>query len=320
MSGGKAGADRAAGAGVGTGSRGAASRTARSVDVRGEAQPERSSPSSAPPPAAPSLPTALVVLAKACRPGRVKTRLHPPLSLDDAALVAAASLDDTLAALSWARFDRRILCFDGVPAEAPAAAAGFELVPQAAGGLDDRIGAVLDLCGSRGERVVLVGMDTPQLDPALLDGLARARSWPVDAWLGPAEDGGFWLLALARADGDLVRGVEMSRDDTGERQLARLRAAGLRVGLLPTLRDIDGIADLAHVAGLIPGSATARAFARTRVPAGAGAEAAGADDAPDGAGAGAASIAGDRRAAGRDDRRSRDDRARSHAGSPSWAR
>lgn len=135
---------------------------------------------------------------------------------------------------------------------------------QAAGGLDERIAAVLDALA--GERVVLVGMDTPHLNVAVLDRLAR-EPWPADAWFGPADDGGFWLLGPAGSRGDVVRGVPMSRNDTGARQRARLIDAGLRIADLDAMRDIDTYEDLTHVAALVPGSATAGVLARLGSPA-----------------------------------------------------
>ena len=70
-----------------------------------------------------------------------------------------------------------------------------------------------------------------------------------------------WALGLRDPRGDLLRGVAMSQDDTGARTLARLRAAGLGVGLLPTLRDVDYIDDARRVAGLAPRTAFANALA-----------------------------------------------------------
>jgi glycosyltransferase A (GT-A) superfamily protein (DUF2064 family) len=191
--------------------------------------------------------TTLIVLAKECLPGKVKTRLHPPLSLEQAARLAAASLDDTLAQVAGLPATRRVLAFDGeVP---PAAAAGYDVVAQVEGGLDARIGAIFDNCT---EPAVLIGMDTPQVT---IDHLAPVFAvWPddVDAWFGPAADGGFWALALREPDGDLIRGVPMSRTDTGARQLERLQEAGLRVRMLATLTDVDHIDDAHAVAALAP--------------------------------------------------------------------
>lgn len=191
--------------------------------------------------------TILVVIAKECLPGKVKTRLHPPLSLIQAAELAAASLDDTLHAVATLPATRRILAFDG--AVPPGSAAGFEILPQVEGGLDERLAAVFDAVD---EPTVLIGMDTPQITRALLEPVFA--DWPddVDSWLGLAADGGFWALALAEPHGDLVRGIPMSRDDTGERQLDRLRAAGHRVRFLPTLRDVDTIHDAHVVARIAP--------------------------------------------------------------------
>jgi glycosyltransferase A (GT-A) superfamily protein (DUF2064 family) len=121
--------------------------------------------------------------------------------------------------------------------------------------LDRRIAAALAGAG-RDAPALLVGMDTPQLTPALLD--VRWRG--ADAVLGPAEDGGYWALGLrdpALAP-HVVHGVPMSTSDTGAEQLARLRAAGLRVRLLPVLRDVDTAADAAVVAATAPSTAFAR--------------------------------------------------------------
>lgn len=205
--------------------------------------------------------TALVVIAKECLPGMVKTRLSPPFSLGQAAQLASASLSDTLAAASAVNADRKILYFDGkiVPAEA----AGFEIVSQSGGALDERLAFIFDVLS---EPVFLVGMDTPQITPALIE--AACAQWPtnVDAWFGPATDGGFWALGLGRLPnrGAIVRGVPMSTDSTGQRQLERLERAELRVQILPQLTDVDTAETLIDVARLIPLSALSRALARVQ--------------------------------------------------------
>lgn len=201
--------------------------------------------------------TTLLVIAKEPRAGRVKTRLTPPCTPAQAAAVAAASLADTLAAVAAAPCARRILVLEGRLAGVPP---GFEVVPQGTGGLDERIAAAL---GRVEGPALLVGMDTPQLTPDLL----RVDWAGRDAWLGPACDGGFWALGLRRPDPCLVLGVAMSTPRTGADQYDRLRRAGLRVGLLPALRDVDTAADAAEVAALAPGTRFAREWAAQGHPA-----------------------------------------------------
>lgn len=218
----------------------------------------------------------VVVIAKECLPGRVKTRLHPALSFEGAAELASASLDDTLETVNslTARPARRILAFDGVTP--PAAAAGWEILPQVAGDLDERLAAIFDSCDAP---TLLVGMDTPQLSAELLapvfaDWAAAARPGPglrspaADAWFGPAADGGFWALGLNKPTGALIRGVAMSRDDTGATQLARLQDAGLRVRVLDTLTDVDTIEAAHDVAALAPDGRFAATLAALTAPAG----------------------------------------------------
>ncbi|MFJ8361813.1 DUF2064 domain-containing protein [Streptomyces sp. NPDC093984] len=188
----------------------------------------------------------LLVIAKEPVPGRVKTRLTPPYTPGEAAALAEAALTDTLDMMLQLPARRRVLVLDGVPG--PWLPPGFEVVPQASGGLDERIAAAFALCDGPS---LLVGMDTPQLTPHLLTDVGRDGH---DAWFGPAADGGFWALGFADPvrDGVLVRGVPMSTDRTGVIQRRRLTEAGLTVGELPLLRDVDTAADAASVAACCP--------------------------------------------------------------------
>lgn len=194
----------------------------------------------------------LVVVAKECVPGSVKTRLTPPLSPVGAARVAAASLDATLRVARTVRADRHVLFLQGA---APASAIGFEVLPQPSGPLDVRLAALFD---AMTDRTLLVGMDTPQLDACVLQSVLDDDSG-ADAWFGPATDGGFWALGMDDPRGDLIRGVGMSSDDTGAVQRGRLATAGLRIRDLPTITDVDTIESARQVAALLPGSSFAAA-------------------------------------------------------------
>jgi len=188
----------------------------------------------------------VLVLAKEPLPGRVKTRLCPPLTPEGAARLAAAALEDTLEVVRRVAVARRVLVLDGAY-DAP----GFEVQPQRGGPMPERLAAAFDDAGDL--PALLVGMDTPQLTPELLTEAVEALAGS-DAVLGTAPDGGWWLLGLRRPDGALLRDVPTSRDDTGARQLARLEHAGLSVRRLPELRDVDTIADALTVAALARGS------------------------------------------------------------------
>ena len=202
----------------------------------------------------------VIVIAKQPVPGRVNTRLVPPLTHGQVAELAAAALADTLDAVERCTAQRRVLAFAG---DARGwLRAGWQHVGQPEGGLGERL--VAAFAATRGP-AVLVGMDTPQLMPAQLHAFDPDR---FDACLGPARDGGYWAIGLADPScaGRAIRGVPMSTDHTGEVQLRRLNSLGLRVQLLEPLTDVDTI-DTAHeVARAAPHTRFAAAL--TSVPVG----------------------------------------------------
>jgi len=198
----------------------------------------------------------LIVIAKQPVPGRVKTRLVPPCTHEQAAALAEAALADTLHTILMVPAARRVLVLEGEPGSwLPS---GFEIVRQCSGPLDERLASAFAAVDGP---ALLVGMDTPQVTSGLL-----TVDWQAaDAWFGPATDGGFWALGLRVPDPALLRGVPMSTPSTGAVQRARLLAAGLRVAYLPQLRDVDTAADAVAVAREAPQS---RFAARARKLAG----------------------------------------------------
>lgn len=193
-------------------------------------------------------PEQVLVLAKAPVPGRVKTRLHTAYTPEDAAALADAALRDTLDATAICRARRRLVALDG---EAGSwSSDDLEVVAQVPGSFAQRLdGAWSHVTGP----CVQIGMDTPQVTPALLDEGLEALTHPrIDAVLGPALDGGWWALGLPAPVPGVFDGVAMSADDTGDQQLATLRRLGLRVHLLPTLRDLDRPDDVTAIAAAHP--------------------------------------------------------------------
>lgn len=191
----------------------------------------------------------LLVIAKEPLPGRSKTRLTPPLSHSDGALLAEAALADTLASVASVPARRRVLVLEGSPGTwLPK---GIQVVPQVGGGLDARLAGAF--ASTRGP-ALLVGMDTPQVTPALLQLAMRTLcDGTNDAVLGPAEDGGWWAIGLTHPDPNVFRGVPMSTSETYRAQIARLESLGLRWTKLPVLRDVDRIEDACAVAAESPG-------------------------------------------------------------------
>nr|WP_221383233.1 DUF2064 domain-containing protein [Actinoplanes polyasparticus] len=201
-------------------------------------------------------------MAKTPAPGRVKTRLCPPFTPEQAARLAAAALADTMAAVAATPVTGRVLVVDG-DLEAPT---GWDRVTQRGHLLAERLThAYTDTAVPR-RASLLIGMDTPQAGPELLGAaVATLAGEGVDAVLGLAEDGGWWALGLNDpAHADVLRDIPTSTDETGVRTRAALIARGLRVAALPVLTDVDTVSDARTVASLCPaGSAFAAALNRT---------------------------------------------------------
>jgi glycosyltransferase A (GT-A) superfamily protein (DUF2064 family) len=185
--------------------------------------------------------THVLVMAKSPVAGRVKTRLCPPCTPQEAAMLAEAALADTLDAVAACGAGRRILAIDGAPG--PWLPPGFEVIPQASGPFDHRLGAAWAAAAGAG---VQIGMDTPQVTAGLLNE-ALASLDVTSAALGLAVDGGWWAIALRRPDRRVFAGVPMSTAMTGRAQHDRLCRLGLTVTALPALVDLDTAADLPAV-------------------------------------------------------------------------
>jgi glycosyltransferase A (GT-A) superfamily protein (DUF2064 family) len=192
-------------------------------------------------------PLHVIVMAKTPRPGRVKTRLCPPCTAAEAAAVAAAALADTLDAVAACGARRKVVALDGPPG--PWLPPGFEIVRQRGGDFNRRL---INAWAETGGPGIQIGMDTPQITPDELDGLLSvvddATAGARPAVLGPALDGGWWVIGWRSADPRRVfAGVPMSAATTGRAQEIRLLRLGFDVVRAAAKRDIDTFADLAAV-------------------------------------------------------------------------
>jgi glycosyltransferase A (GT-A) superfamily protein (DUF2064 family) len=217
-----------------------------------------------------SPPIALVV-AKAPVPGEAKTRLGRVVGAQRAAELAAASLLDTLqACVEAVGVDRCHLALAGDlttgarAEELTEATLGWTIHPQRGDGFAERlVHAHTDAAGA-GTPVVQIGMDTPQVEPGQLREAMGLLTAPDDAVLGPAYDGGWWLLGVG--DPHLLAHlaeVPMSTDETCARTRVALVKAGATIHDVGVLRDIDEVADATAVAALAPSTRFAQEWAGT---------------------------------------------------------
>jgi glycosyltransferase A (GT-A) superfamily protein (DUF2064 family) len=216
-------------------------------------------------------------MAKAPVAGRAKTRLGAVVGDAAAADLAAACILDTLDVCEtvFTGPDRLHVALAGAldgsvrHREIARRLGRWSVHPQRGSGLADRLAnAHLDVGRAAGTPVVQIGMDTPHLTAAALGDVAEAVGGRSDAVLGPAEDGGWWVLAVTRPGlARCLGGVPMSTSTTCVDTLAALRAHGAEVELTATLRDVDTVQDAAAVAARAPQTRFGRRWsqlARTR--------------------------------------------------------
>jgi glycosyltransferase A (GT-A) superfamily protein (DUF2064 family) len=211
----------------------------------------------------------VLVMAKAPVAGQAKTRLAGVAGAEGAADLAAASLLDTLEAAAAAfPSGRRVLALTG---DLDAACRRHELREAASQWLVVRQGGVTFgerlVDGHRqahrlaGGPVVQIGMDTPQVQVSLLRDLAHQAQRTGGPVLGPALDGGWWVLVTTRAaQAAVLAGVPMSRADTGRLTAAALAADGNPATGTVVLRDVDLPEDAEAVAAAAPHTRFAQAW------------------------------------------------------------
>ena len=190
---------------------------------------------------------ALAVMTKAPRAGRVKTRLTPPLTPEEAAALNTCFLRDTATAIAKATQNglaRGIAVY--TPAGAEAAYAGilpdeFELVPQRGDAFGERlVFATQDLLRLGFNSLCLIDSDSPTVPQRAFDEAVDFLSRASDAVvLGPSDDGGYYLIGLKKLHRELFEGIDWSTEQVLEQTIERARTINLPVHLLPTWYDVD---------------------------------------------------------------------------------
>ncbi len=192
---------------------------------------------------------ALTVMAKAPRPGKVKTRLSPPLTLDQTAALNVRFLRDTTENLATIPNSAGLISYTPVGDESLFAGLlpeTFALVPQRGDGFGERLlAAAQDVLAIGYGSVCLIDSDSPTVPAAAFQQAVEALAQPGDrVVLGPSHDGGYYLIGLKQAHAAPFERITWSTASVLEETIARCREASLEVVTLPTWYDVDDAATL----------------------------------------------------------------------------
>jgi hypothetical protein len=191
---------------------------------------------------------ALVVMAKAPLPGESKTRLVPPLTFEEAAALSRALLLDQLDHLAEIDIAPLFVSFapeSSRPLFEELGAKRFSCFAQRGDGLGERMREAFRYLFARGfKNVVLIGSDLPPVPRENFDRAFVALGAGRDVVLGPAEDGGYYLVGMNRFIAGMFEGIGWSRADVLARTLKKIDHAALSYELLPVWHDVDTPEDL----------------------------------------------------------------------------
>lgn len=187
----------------------------------------------------------LGIFARTPVPGKVKTRLVPPLSPEQACNLYAAFLADLFRRLSRLKGVRvTVFHADGDPDPLRALLPGtWGLEPQTGDDLGARMGAAFDRLLADADRAVIIGSDSPDL-PVQYIRRAFKKLRHKDIAVGPATDGGYYLIGVRAAVPALFDGVEWSSERVLARTIDNIDTGGRSLAMLPMWYDVDDDASL----------------------------------------------------------------------------
>jgi rSAM/selenodomain-associated transferase 1 len=195
---------------------------------------------------------AMAIMSKAPRPGKVKTRLAPPLSLEESAALNICFLRDTaenLAAISATGGSAPLVCYTPVGDEAAfddLLPDGFSLIAQRGDAFGERLlAAAEDILACGFAAVCLIDSDSPTVPAAAFEMAVAALARPGDRIvLGPSHDGGYYLIGLKQPHAEVFDRITWSTSTVLAETIERARDAGIEVELLPLWYDVDDAATL----------------------------------------------------------------------------
>jgi uncharacterized protein len=192
---------------------------------------------------------ALLIFAKCPFPGKVKTRLVPPLSPEQAAQLYHCMLRDVLAKTATLSDSVFYLFYeesDGAREYFAESARDMTCRPQRGKDLGERMAEAFSEVFAMGHvTAVIIGTDSPDLPRSFIEeAFARLERREGEAVFGPSEDGGYYLAGMTRLHRELFRDVPWSSGTVLQESLKRAKEAGIAVSFLPRWYDVDTAADL----------------------------------------------------------------------------
>jgi rSAM/selenodomain-associated transferase 1 len=205
----------------------------------------------------------LIIFAKKPVPGSVKTRLSPPLTVEEAAELYSCMLKDTLEMAAGLDGITPVIYFQDDPGAAEyfsALAPEIESLPQVGADLGERMKSAFSGRFERGFRkVAIIGSDSPDLPAEYVVGAFKLLADEGgDLVLGPAEDGGYYLMGLKMIRDGLFTGIPWSSGEVFAATVKRAKEVCLGISFLGKWHDIDSAVDLERRELLDPNSPAAR--------------------------------------------------------------
>lgn len=191
------------------------------------------------------MPTALVIMTRIPVPGRTKTRMMPAMSGEQCCELQWAMLKDLGRVLEYINMPRKIFYTDdGSPEKLKKILGPGEYRPQEGGGLGSRIAAAVDYCLKQGfGRAVVIGSDYPLLQPGNIRAAIDAIEYS-DVVIGPAGDGGYYLLATKKIHPEIFANKPWGTPEVLDDTLRSLQKSGLTYHLLEAGQDLDTFEDI----------------------------------------------------------------------------
>jgi hypothetical protein len=191
-------------------------------------------------------------MAKAPRPGKVKTRLSPPLTPEQASALNICFIRDTtenIQQITQTSNSAGLVAYTPVGDEAAfdgLLPSGFQLLPQRGRGFGERLLYVCeDLFAAGFSAVCLIDSDSPTMPQhALLQAVERLSRAGDRMVLGGSDDGGYYLLGMKRLHHRLFEQIDWSTERVFNQTLERAKEISLQAELLPTWYDVDDAATL----------------------------------------------------------------------------